>query len=336
MTTPRAPRRTPPLSVGLDVGGGSVKALAWSGEQPAPTTTSRQRVDGSDRDAVLRAATALVAQVAPADRPLSVGVALPGRIDRQGHVAQSPNLRWLDGAPARQVFADALRSALPMAELTWLGNDATAAAIGEWQAAGDAPRLGLWTVGTGVGGGVVIDGAPLLGARGHATELGHVPVRAGGRPCGCGGRGCLEMYASVTALVARSIELGAEDAPDPRGRGAADEAAGAGVSRITWLSERARAGDAAVSAALRDGAELLGTAMASTAALLGLDVVVVGGGGALLWPVWAPSLQRGLDDACRSLRVGPAPALRAAKVGPAAGALGAAAAARRTAAARTP
>ena len=324
----RPPERSPPAAVGLDVGGGSVKALCWAPGAPVPTQTVRQRVDGRDATAVLALASALVADVAPADAGVVVGVALPGRIQRSGLVAQSPNLPWLDGVDARARFAEAISEAVPRATLSWLGNDATAAAVGEVQGSIDERRIGLWTIGTGVGGGLVIDGAPLLGAQGYAAELGHVPVRAGGPPCGCGGRGCLETYASVTALIQRAIDLGASDAPDPRGRGAAAEASGAGVSRVGWLSERLAQGDPAVRHVMQDAAELLANAMASVASLWSLDTVVLGGGGALLWPVWRPWLVAALDDACSALGLAHKPRLRVARLGPAAGALGAAVAAR--------
>ena len=123
---------------------------------------------------------------------------LPGLLDRdEGCVRRSPNLAWLEGAPVRRWLAEHLDLA-PAQVL--LENDANVAALGEqWLGAarGEANVLVL-TLGTGVGGGLILDGALFRGA-GLAGEVGHLVIDPEGPPCGCGARGCLETLASATA-----------------------------------------------------------------------------------------------------------------------------------------
>jgi glucokinase len=145
-----------------------------------------------------------------------------------------------------------------------LRNDAIAMAVGEQShGAGRQARafLGI-VVSTGVGGGLVIDGHPVDGPTGNAGHIGHVVVDADGPVCACGGRGCLEAIARGPAVVAWAVEQG-WSAPQPDGRS---------------LVADARAGDPIALAALTRAGRALGIACASTAALLDLDVIAVGGG----------------------------------------------------------
>jgi glucokinase len=134
----------------------------------------------------------------------AVSIAVPGTVNfENGVVVKAPNVPCLDGFR----LAAALES-----ELKWpaiLENDANAAAIGEmWQGAGRGySSIVCVTLGTGVGGGIILDGKLWRGADGSAAEIGHLGVDPfGGVPCGCGSRGCLEVYASATAIVRMTRE----------------------------------------------------------------------------------------------------------------------------------
>jgi glucokinase len=197
------------LFVGLDVGGTTMKAgvVDDMGQMLAhvdvPTEPAKGQIQGlaTMADAIRQAAAA--ANV-PMNRITAIGVATPGSLDlKAGVILDPPNLKPWRNVPVRQFIADTF--GLPTA----FQNDANAAAQGEaWVGAGREFRsMVLFTLGTGIGGGVIIDGRILEGAHGHAGELGHTKVDlSGGRQCGCGQRGCLETYASATAVVARTYE----------------------------------------------------------------------------------------------------------------------------------
>ena len=133
-----------------------------------------------------------------------VGIGSPGTLDlRKGIVLFSPNLPCMNGAPLLGLVRAKLRGVRCILE-----NDANAAAYGEkWAGVGrQVQNLVLFTLGTGIGGGVIIDGKVLHGFNDVAAELGHQVVYADGRLCGCGNRGCIEAYASAPATVRRMKE----------------------------------------------------------------------------------------------------------------------------------
>jgi glucokinase len=129
---------------------------------------------------------------------LGIGIGVPGIIDMQtGLLRESPNLPGWADYPVRAEIERRLKT------IVILENDANVAALGEkWLgAAKDYSDMAMLTLGTGVGGGLVMGGAIWRGANGMAGEFGHTTVEPEGHPCGCGNRGCLEQYASATAVV---------------------------------------------------------------------------------------------------------------------------------------
>jgi len=158
-------------------------------------------------------------------------------------------------------------------------NDADAAAWGEaaFGAGRDVDGFLMVTVGTGIGGGIVHNRRLFHGATGFAAEIGHVNMVRGGRPCGCGGQGCLEQYASGTALVRTTRERVAQGAP---GSQALVDRVGGDVGAVTGslITQAATEGDPFAAGQLCDLGRWLGEGIATVVAVLDPPLVIVGGG----------------------------------------------------------
>jgi glucokinase len=202
------------LYVGLDVGGTTMKAAVVSeaGQPLTPdpfvldTNASRGQDEGlKTMAATIRGAMA-AAKVELADIA-AIGVATPGLMDiRAGLILDPPNLKPWQNVPVRKFIEDEFG----FKDRVAFQNDANAAAYGEfWVGAGkEASSLVLFTLGTGVGGGIILGDLVLEGKHSHGGELGHLRIEspATGRLCGCGHRGCLEAYASATSVRRRTRE----------------------------------------------------------------------------------------------------------------------------------
>lgn len=206
-----------------------------------------------------------------ADAFIGVGLGSPGPLDRKtGTVIETPNLGWRN-FPLRDLIAKA--TGLP-AELD---NDANAATLGEWwQGAGRGVHhlVGV-TLGTGIGGGIMLGGELYHGARDVAAEIGHMTIDITGRKCACGNYGCLEAYASGPAIAARAVE-GLE-------AGASSlipEFAGGDLRAVTaeTVSDAIVAGDDYAVSVMQDTAGFLGTGLANLINILNPDMIVVSGG----------------------------------------------------------
>ena len=211
-----------------------------------------------------------------------VSVAVPGTINAaEGIVIKAPNVPSLDGFR----LAAALES-----ELSWpaiLENDANAAAVGElWQGAGrGSETLICITLGTGVGGGIVLDGEVWRGADGSAGEVGHMAIEPfAGVPCGCGSRGCLEVYASATAIA----RMAREDLP---------RYPNSSLHKIDVVTAQAvyqagLAGDELALEVFRRMGMYLGVGVANLINLLNPQVIVIAGGVANGWDLFQQHMQQ--------------------------------------------
>ncbi len=199
-----------PYSIGVDLGGTNLRAAAIDLEgkvlcKLAGHTNLREGRDAVIHDIVTNI-RALRDQFGQAELT-GVGVAVPGFIElEKGYIVGSNNLPQFDEFPLRDDISQKLGKPVI------LENDANAAAMGEkWLGAGrDVRDLVLLTLGTGIGGGIIVNGRILHGYVGMAGELGHMTVIPDGNPCGCGNAGCLEKHASATAIaaMARLLQLG--------------------------------------------------------------------------------------------------------------------------------
>ncbi|WP_298435195.1 ROK family protein [Geobacter sp.] len=192
---------------------------------------------------------------------VAAGAGIPGLIANDGYVHVSVNLPPLDGVNLREELQRLTE--LP----TVVANDVNACAWGErlYGAGAEFSSFIMVTLGTGVGGGLVLNGSLWTGIDGVAGELGHLTVEPDGRPCTCGNRGCLEQYASATAIAA------AARAAMPEG------CAGESISAEN-VAEAARRGDPRALKIFADAGRYLGIAAAGLANILNLEAFIVGGG----------------------------------------------------------
>ena len=208
----------------------------------------------------------------------SVSVVVPGTVHIEtGLVVNAPNLSSLQGYQ----LESALESALDRPVL--LENDANAAALGEmWQgAARGCQTLICLTLGTGVGGGIILDGKLWRGADGTAGEIGHTSVEPfGGVKCKCGSIGCLEVYSSATAIVRMTREALAQY---PR----SSLHSTAGNLTSEKIGSAATAGDQLALEVFRRAGAYLGIAMANLVNIFNPEMIVVGGGVSAVWDLFA-------------------------------------------------
>ncbi len=265
--------------LGVDIGGTNLVVGAVTedgtrvlGLRSEPTGA----VHGADHviDRIITMAEATMAETRKGDAEADitgVGIGSPGPLDRTaGIVLLTPNLGWVN-MPVRDRIGE--RLALPAS----LDNDANCAMAGEWWvgAAQGARHAVTFTLGTGIGGGIVVDGKLLHGASDVAAEIGHITIETNGRRCGCGNDGCLEAYASGPAIARRTIEAleaGADSSIQQAVRG--DLAA---ITAQT-VYEAAAAGDPLALEVVQDTAKYLGVGVANLINILNPEVVVICGG----------------------------------------------------------
>jgi len=200
-----------------------------------------------------------------------IGIGSPGPLDRAtGTVINTPNLGWRN-FPLRDLIANAV--GLPAT----LDNDANCATYGEWWlgAGRNVDHLVGLTLGTGIGGGIVLNGEILHGANDAAGEIGHMSIDSNGRKCKCGNYGCLEAYASGPAIALRAIEgleSGIESLLPSLVSGRLDEITAATVYEAVLL------GDQFANDVMRETAKMLGAGVANIINILNPEMVVIAGG----------------------------------------------------------
>ncbi len=301
-------------AIGIDIGGTKVAGLRVA-EDGSVLERRERPTPADDVPATVETVAGLAAELAEGGGE-AVGVGAAGMVEfAAGTLRYAPNLAWRE-VPLRDLVSE--RTGLPCV----VDNDANVAAWAEYRfgAARGFRHVLLITVGTGIGGGIVADGALFRGAHGFAAEIGHIIVEPDGPPCGCGNRGCWEQVASGRALdrLAR-----AEVERDPSGRIAA-LAAGDEVSG-RHVSEAAREGDPAAVAAFATVGRRLGEGIAGLVNVLDPEVVVVGGGVAEEGAVLLDPARAAFVEAVEAPEHRPEVPIVPAALGNDAGAIGAAA-----------
>src|SRR4051812_20615943 len=307
-------KKRPRYIIGVDLGGTKIFAGALSedgrgqhGMRSIPTSAElgaegvAERIVGLIEGVI----TDTVAETGAAREDfMGIGVGAPGPLDREkGIVIVAPNLGWRN-YPLRDRIAKSLGLH------TTLDNDANCATLGEWwqgAARGGKNVIGM-TIGTGIGGGIIIDGKLFHGASDVAGEIGHTTIDLNGRHCKCGNYGCLEAYASGPAIATRAREVLVRE-----------ETASLLPSMVNGhledltaetVYQAASQGDAVANEIVRDTARYLGVGIANLLNILNADVVVVAGGvtragDALFIPLRAEVRRRAFSPAVDATRIVP-------------------------------
>lgn len=277
----------PSFAIGVDLGGTNLRiaAVQENGTLLEKLTTGTQVAKG--RDYVIGEMCDAIREVSKKHQGqdlLGIGIGVPGIIDMDtGMLYASPNLPGWDHYPVREEIERRLNTKVI------LENDANAAAMGEkWLgAARDYPSMCMLTLGTGVGGGLVLNEKIWHGATGMAGEVGHMNVFPEGAPCGCGSHGCVEQYASATAIVRMAREaITSGNAPElARAAEGHDKEFS---SRVVY--QMAVQGDEPAKGIYRTVGTALGITLADMINALNLHMYVIGGGVASAWEAFAPAM----------------------------------------------
>jgi glucokinase len=305
-------------TVGLDIGGTKVLGVLLDA-QGTVLKEQRRLSPHAGVDALVATSIAIVEELAEPGSAVGVGAA--GLVSHDGEILYSPNLPTVQQAPLREALASATHHPLVV------DNDANVAALGEiaYGAARGRQHALLVTLGTGIGGGMLLNGALYRGAHGFGAEIGHITIQVGGPVCACGERGHWEAIASGSALGRMAREL------VEQGHGAQIlAAAGGAVAQVTGVhvEEAARAGDADAIGLLGAYADNVALGLASLANILDPEIIVIAGGlvelGPLLFDPLAESFLRHVEGGAYRPKIPIVPA----ELGERAGAVGAAVLAR--------
>lgn len=220
------------------------------------------------------------------DRVIGIAFGVPANVTGDGILRRLPNIPALEGMDLKNALV--AKFALPVT----IENDATTAAIGEhWLGASkDVKDSVMITLGTGVGGGIIINGEPLRGVDGTAGKLGHICVEPDGHPCGCGSRGCVEQYASATAIERMATEAGLD------------------TTTSFEVYEAAKKGDERARAVFQKMGRYLGIMLAGQINALNPAMIVIGGGAAAAWDAFIDHVNdeiraRAFDELAKSAKV---------------------------------
>jgi glucokinase len=308
----------PDFSIAVDLGGTNLRIAAVSSDgQLLEKVTLATKLalgpyDVIDQmcDAILR----LSAKYQQSGKLLGAGLGIPGIIDMQtGTVRKSANLPGWENYPVRAEIERRLglpkdglpkngfsqnvlpKNALPKnAAPVALENDANMAALGEqWLgAARIVENMAMITLGTGIGGAIVLGGKIWHGMNGMAGEFGHVTVEPEGHPCGCGSRGCAERYASASAIMRMAHEAIARREAPALAQAASSEAE-FGAHSIYNLAVQ---GDEPAQRIFHTFGRYLGIMLAGAVNVLNLDMYVIGGGVSSAWDAFAPAMFKELRE----------------------------------------
>jgi glucokinase len=326
--TPDGGRSAAGVTYGIDIGGTKVLGVALGpsddivAEARVATPTGNRVIVGSH---VARAVAEVVADLdrqVDAPTPAPVGVGAPGMVDRDGRLCFAPNLPQAQGVDWNELIGDELPGRAVLIE-----NDANFAVLAEHRlgAARGYDDVVMVTLGTGIGGGIVLDGHVEVGSAGFAGEIGHMVVDPAGPPCPCGRRGCWERFASGAGLgvLAREAALSGRLNEVVRLAGGDPESV-----RGEDVSAAAAAGDGAAQQVIREVGGWIGFGLANLSALLDPACFVLGGGVVQAGDLLIDSARVAFAELVEGGDRRPAAVIVAASFGERAGAVGGALAAR--------
>jgi glucokinase len=277
----------PDYSIGVDMGGTNLRiaAISTDGQLLEKITLGvkvalgRDYVIGEMCDAILR----LTEQYRNSGRFVGAGIGVPGIIDMEtGMMRKSANLPGWADYPVRDEIERRVGARI------FLDNDANVAGMGEkWLgAARDVDNMAMLTLGTGIGGVIILNGKVFYGMTGMAGEFGHVTVEPNGYPCGCGNHGCAERYASATGVV-RMAKEAIESGQAPALAKAASSDTEFSAKAIYNLAIQ---GNADAQRIFERFGQILGILLADLVNVLNLEMYVIGGGVVSAWDAFAPTM----------------------------------------------
>ncbi len=296
------------MSIGVDVGGTKCLGVLWSGsdvvaEVRRPTPVGAPTGSDGVLATIVSVVADLEAQAGDQTAPLPVGVGVPGLVTRDGVLRASPNLAAVADLRVGDILQERLERSVSV------DNDATCAAIAEWRQGQGVgiDDLVVVTLGTGIGGGIICNGAVVRGSHGFAGEIGHMVVDPSGPQCPCGQRGCWERLASGSALQAR-----------------ADDVFGAGRMRGEDLALLAADGDQKARSIFIEFAHWVALGLANITNFLDPAVIVIGGGVARTAPLFLADVRQSFAAMLYAPNLRPQPRIEVAAWDERAGAVGAA------------
>jgi glucokinase len=260
-------------AIGIDLGGTNLRAAAFDEQGTLLKKIAGSAPVAAGPEAVIadmaRSAETLRTELGR-DKLAGIGVGVPGNIDmKTGTVLAWNNVPSFNGYPTRDTLSQRLN--VPVI----LENDANSAALGEhWMGAGRGVNdLVLLALGTGIGGGIILNGKILHGHIGMAAELGHITISPNGNPCGCGNRGCVEKHASAQAIGAMARLLGLGHSLSARD-----------------VYALAQQGNERALSVWRSAGESLGIALAALINIFNAPLYVIGGGVSSAWDLFSPAM----------------------------------------------
>lgn len=304
--------------IGIDVGGTKSQGVALdpSGVVVATSHRATPRGEGS-LAAMIDVVADISGELRGNEDAASVGIGVPGLVSRAGVLRAAPNLDGVADFPVGALLSERLGTEVDV------DNDATCAAIAEWRlgAATDVDDMILVTLGTGIGGGMVIGGVVQRGTNGFAGEFGHMVVDPDGPPCPCGRRGCWERFASGSglAMLARTAAIGG------RLRSVVEQVHGdAQAVRGEHVQSAARAGDPEALAVVDDFGRWVALGLSNLTNAFDPNMIVLGGGLATGADLYLEPIRRWFGDLVYQPTLRTLPQIEFATLGPLAGAIGAA------------
>jgi glucokinase len=259
------------FAIGIDIGGTKIAGALVDAEGQI-IKESRVPSPAQDAEALVDAVVGLIEELSEGHQVLGAGIAAAGFIDaQQSNIIYAPNINWRN-----EPFKARLEAKLSIPVI--IENDANAAGWAEYRygAGKGYQHMVMLTIGTGVGGAVIVDGKMLRGGFGIAGELGHLRLVPNGLPCGCGQSGCLESYGSGTALLKSAKALA--DSGDPDGSKLRELQAATGQLTGQEVYQAILESDPGALRLLAELGDWLGQGVASLTAVLDPQIVVIGGG----------------------------------------------------------
>jgi glucokinase len=269
--------------IGIDVGGTNLRGAVVSADGKILRRMKIASQADKGIEAVIDNLASLIRSVGEGEDVAGVGFGIPGIIDfKTGIITQAPNISNVDNYPIRENLGKRLGGGMRVI----IENDANCAAVGEWWmgAGRDIDSLVMITLGTGVGGGIVLDGKLWRGADGFGGEVGHMTIYPGGPRCNCGNYGCLEVYSSATGIRRMVKEALADpDAKTALRELVKDEDPG---RMPEVVMKAAQEGDKAALGIWEQFGIALGIGMASLVNILNVEMIVIGGGVSQGWEMF--------------------------------------------------